>query len=188
MISWNITDSEVGTYSFDIVANDGAGNITTQTFNLEIVDQDTATISGTVFEDVDNDGVFESGEPGLAGRTVYLDTNNNGQLDVGEVVQTTQSDGTFAFTGLLAGDYTVGQVLQTGFAQSLPSVSAGQTVTVSAGDSIVGIDFGNHDTGATDNGAPVITSSPIQIGKVNNQYSISFRRRILMVIPCSLIC
>jgi subtilisin-like proprotein convertase family protein len=38
-------------------------------------------IRGRVFHDQDRDGVFDTGEPGLAGWIVYLDPNNNGVLD-----------------------------------------------------------------------------------------------------------
>lgn len=40
-----------------------------------------ASISGTVFYDDDLDGAIETGEGGLAGWTVYADTNNNGTFD-----------------------------------------------------------------------------------------------------------
>lgn len=39
-----------------------------------------ASLSGTVFHDLDGDG-FDNGEPGLSGWTIYLDSNNNGSLD-----------------------------------------------------------------------------------------------------------
>ncbi|HZZ28237.1 MAG TPA: proprotein convertase P-domain-containing protein [Pirellulales bacterium] len=46
-----------------------------------------ATISGTVFSDVNSNGTQDNGEAGLAGWTVYDDLNNNGVLD--PAVQTT---------------------------------------------------------------------------------------------------
>ena len=48
-------------------------------------------ISGTVYRDVDNDGVRDTGEVGESGVTVYIDDNNNGTLDTGT---TTVSSGT----------------------------------------------------------------------------------------------
>ncbi len=41
-----------------------------------------ANIRGTVFRDDDGNGTQNGAEPGLAGRTVYLDLNNNGVADV----------------------------------------------------------------------------------------------------------
>ena len=43
----------------------------------------------------------DSGEPGLAGQTVFLDLNNNGILDSGEPTAITNASGAFSFTGLL---------------------------------------------------------------------------------------
>ena len=43
------------------------------------------TISGTTFLDLNSDGEFDDGEPGLAGRTVFVDQNHNGQLDLAQV-------------------------------------------------------------------------------------------------------
>ena len=62
-------------------------------------------------------GLLAKGEPGLAGVTVYLDYNGNGNLDVGEPSTVTRPDdlstpdidetGDFEFTGLFSGSYTV---------------------------------------------------------------------------------
>ena len=43
----------------------------------------SATISGTLFNDPNGDGVRGPSESALPGRTVYLDTNGNGTLDAG---------------------------------------------------------------------------------------------------------
>ncbi len=44
-------------------------------------------IRGTKFEDVDGDGVRDLGEGPLRGVTVYLDLNDNGQLELGQTVE-----------------------------------------------------------------------------------------------------
>src|SRR4029079_17293813 len=36
------------------------------------------SITGTVWNDTDNDGVIDAGEPGLAGQTVFDDVDNDG--------------------------------------------------------------------------------------------------------------
>ncbi len=40
-----------------------------------------ATLSGIAFNDLDHDGSRDTAEPGLAGRTIYVDANNNGRFD-----------------------------------------------------------------------------------------------------------
>ena len=42
-----------------------------------------AEIQGTVVNDANGNGAWDAGEAGLSGRTVFLDDNNDGQLDGG---------------------------------------------------------------------------------------------------------
>jgi hypothetical protein len=64
-------------------------------------------ISGTVFDDLDADGLFTLGEPTLSGITVYLDANNNGVLNAGETYTTSSAGGAYSFSSLAAGTYVV---------------------------------------------------------------------------------
>ena len=63
-----------------------------------------------VFEDSDADGIQDAGEAGIAGVTVNLlgDIDGNGQIESHEVIDTTQTDanGEYSFT-VVAGDYKV---------------------------------------------------------------------------------
>ncbi len=47
----------------------------------------TPTLSGVVFEDVNNDGLQGQAESGLQGRTVFLDADGDGALDAGRQAQ-----------------------------------------------------------------------------------------------------
>ena len=80
----------------------------------------TGEIHGTEWNDLDGDGVRDSGEPALANWRVYLDGNTNGQWDTGETSVLTDASGNYAFLGLPAGTYTVAQVLQTGWMRTYP--------------------------------------------------------------------
>ncbi len=89
-------------------------------------------IRGTKWEDLDADGVWDAGEPGLAGVMIYLDLNRNGLLDDGEPSAATAEDdpltvgtdetGTYAFSPLDAGRYVVSEVVPAGYAQTHPNV------------------------------------------------------------------
>jgi hypothetical protein len=100
------------------------------------------SISGVKFNDLNNNGVRDANEPGLAGWTIYLDLNNNGVLNAGEPTRITSASGAYQFTGLAAGPYVVREVLQTGWAQTFPT-SGFHMVTLTAGGSVEGRDFGN---------------------------------------------
>ena len=82
-------------------------------------------IRGTVWEDVDGDGVRETGEEGLAGWTVYLDLNRNGRHDDDEATTVTAADGRYAFRNLAPGTYAVGQDHQEGWHQTYPATGGG---------------------------------------------------------------
>src|SRR5690606_30717643 len=78
------------------------------------------TLSGTKWEDVNGNGVRDAGEPVMQGFTVYLDANDNGQLDAGELSAVTDENGNYSFTGLVPGDYVVREVVPFGYAQATP--------------------------------------------------------------------
>jgi SdrD B-like domain/Right handed beta helix region len=99
------------------------------------------SISGQQFHDLNANGIKESGEPGLQGWTVYLDANNNGQLDPGEVWTTTDPSGNYRFTNPAPGTYVVRELDQAGWLRSVP-VAGYYTVTVGAGQGVTGLDFG----------------------------------------------
>jgi uncharacterized repeat protein (TIGR01451 family) len=83
----------------------------------------TVTISGFVFEDFNANGLIDAGEPPLAGRTVYIDANNNGILDAGDTPTTTGANGSYSFTSLGPGNYTVRLVVQAGWDPASTSFS-----------------------------------------------------------------
>jgi O-glycosyl hydrolase len=80
-----------------------------------------------------------SGAP--AGETVYLDANNNGALDSGELSTTTASGGAYSFTGVPAGAYIIRQLLGSGYTQTSPANGYGIHITVSNGGSLGGQNF-----------------------------------------------
>lgn len=61
----------------------------------------TAEIHGSKWSDLNANGVWDAGEPGVADWTVYVDLDEDGQLDAGtEPWTTTAADGSYALTGL----------------------------------------------------------------------------------------
>ena len=59
-----------------------------------------AVISGTIWNDVDNNGLKDFFEDGLPGVNVFLDANQNRQFDAGERTTTTDAQGNYRFRGL----------------------------------------------------------------------------------------
>jgi len=73
------------------------------------------TISGTIWADTNGDGIREAGEVGLADVVVYLDQNQNRQLDDDEQQSVTDAYGRYLFQNLAAGEYTVRQITPAGY-------------------------------------------------------------------------
>jgi protocatechuate 3,4-dioxygenase beta subunit len=107
----------------------------------------TESIYGQVFWDTNANHIKDAGEPGLAGWVVYLDANNNGALDPGEVTATTDSTGHYVFAALPPGTYVVREVIpspmfQRVWVQSLPTAGF-YAISLTEGLSAGGLDFGN---------------------------------------------
>ncbi len=103
----------------------------------------TGSIAGTVYNDINGDGLRGSGEAGLGGVKVFLDKNNNGLPDAGEPAILTSASGAYAFSGVAPGTYSVREVVPASYrATTLNPLS----VTVAAGSSLTGKDFGDSQT------------------------------------------
>jgi hypothetical protein len=64
---------------------------------------ETGSVSGVVFEDLNQDGIRNENEPGLGGQVVWVDTNGNGVADAGEASTTTAADGSYTLSDLPTG-------------------------------------------------------------------------------------
>ncbi|MFC1766164.1 SdrD B-like domain-containing protein, partial [Planctomycetota bacterium] len=77
-------------------------------------------IEGSKWHDLNANGLWDTGEPGLAGWTIFLDANSNGQLDAGETNTVTDANGSYAFNNLQPGTYEVAEFQQPGWQQTYP--------------------------------------------------------------------
>ncbi len=124
----------------DIVASSG-NNISGVNFGNFLAGFQLISIGGLKFNDLNSDGVREAGEPGLAGVTVFLDTNLNGLFDLGEVSTVTDASGNYSFANLGPGSYRVREVPQAGATQTTSNPA---DIVASSGNNISGVNFGNH--------------------------------------------
>ena len=123
------------------------------------------TISGTVFEDENNDTILDALENKVLNATIYLynDLNNDGILDAGEpriATTTSLGDGSYQFTGIPAGNYIlvpdVSGTSVSGYTQTTQTGTNG-IIAVTVGPNSTGNDFGFYDSGVTT--TPVTLSS-----------------------------
>lgn len=103
-------------------------------------DSQTVLLSGTVFNDSNGNKTQDATEKGLAGVTVYLDFNNNGQLDSFELKTTTDANGHFKFI-VPFGTYVVRQIVPAG--KTVTFGAAGHTITLGMGLTFGLLNFGD---------------------------------------------
>ncbi len=99
-----------------------------------------ALITGSVFKDVNGNGIQDTGENGLAGWRVYLDLNHDGIWQSTEPSSVTDSDRTFSLQ-VAPGTYTVRIVPQAGYHLTTP-IKGYFTVTVGNGAIVTNELFG----------------------------------------------
>jgi len=126
--------------SFAYKANDGDEDSNTVGVTINV--KNTVEIHGTLVHDLDGDGTRDAGEPGLAGWTVFLDTNDDGVLDDGEIPTTTADDerGNYSFVELPAGDYTVAWITPAGW----QATASSRSLTLVAGEVRQDIDLADQ--------------------------------------------
>ena len=110
--TWDPTDN--GTYTIELLPNalfDTSGNAalprTLGTFRVNVPTGGTASITATVYDDANADGVQGAGEGPLSFQQVYLDLNNNGAPDGGDPKKFTNGSGIATFPDLPAGNYAL---------------------------------------------------------------------------------
>jgi subtilisin family serine protease len=119
LFSDSFDDPEFENFVLDLVEVDGVDESAEKTGS---VSDRPGQISGIKWDDLNGDGVKNDNEPGLAGRTIYLDENENGQLDEVETSTITDEDGNYLFEGLEpTKTYTVAEVPKDGELATFPS-------------------------------------------------------------------
>ena len=131
----------------------------------DFIDAATAAQTGSIAGSVTK--VVNSSSSAFVGVTVYVDLDNSGTLNSGDITYTTGSTGSYSFSGLPAGSYTVRQVVPGGYSQTSPSNGL-LTVTLTAGQNSTGNNF--TDTAQT----TTLGSIHGAVGKVVNGVSSSF--------------
>ena len=128
--SYNNLPLSCGSNTITAVATDNSANHNTANTSITVTRScNTASISGTVYQDSNGNGSLDAGEPGISGVSVSRSGTSSGTT-------TTNASGAYTFSSLAAGTYSVDYTVPTGYANTGAtkpitniSVSAGQTVT-----------------------------------------------------------
>lgn len=105
------------------------------------------TIHGTVFVDMNGDGIRQNTEPGQGGVVVFLDLNGDGKLTPGpnpgtpgEPATMSGPNGEYGFKVANNGTYSVLEVVPPNYTMTTPAPAP---VTVAGGTNVAGPNFGN---------------------------------------------
>ena len=98
----------------------------------------SGSIQGCIWTDQNANGIWDAPDGRAAGWTVYLDQNNNGQVDSGETAIKTDGLGWYSFTDLPAGAYTVRYVGPDATWHAAPRQPDHLTVSLADGQQVTG--------------------------------------------------
>lgn len=139
--TWYAGDTASNTNKNQSGIQDNVGNIALNIYACK----SPGAITGQKYEDKDADQIKEIGEPGLAGWTIFIDSNTNGVLDTGETSTVTDTNGQYIFEGVPGRDIRICEVQQTNW--NTASRNACKTVNPVPGQTLTGVDFGNWKIG-----------------------------------------
>jgi hypothetical protein len=139
----NYTGQQGHSYGFFSIATDNAGNHEPMKTTADATTAvPSSIVSGTVYLDANGDGSLDNGESGQSGWVVTLHATSGGAADQ---TFTTGTSGTFSFTNMAAGSYTLSETMQSGYQQTQPGAANNfkYTFTVTTGFSATADNFGN---------------------------------------------
>ncbi len=179
--TYSFTDLAGGSYTVTVPSTGGAqtetlapgGTASSIDFGYKL----PASLGGTVFRDSNANGMRDAGEPPLAGVTVTLGLDGSGTA-------VSQPDGTYAFTNLSAGNYSV-RAPDTA-SHLARSTTSPLTATLTAGSNKGGLDFGykpgqlgglvfrdSNGNGLPDGGEPPLAGVTLTLSGDASQTAIS---------------
>ncbi|HEX2916673.1 MAG TPA: SdrD B-like domain-containing protein [Chloroflexia bacterium] len=159
--SYSFTNVPSGNYTLVESQPNGYGSSTPNSLNVTLTasgltnqnfGETTSSLSGVVFSDPNSNGSQDSGETGIGGVTLTLSGTDANGNPVNQTT-TTAADGSYSFSGLLSGTYTVTETQPSGYTTTRDTAgSAGgsanngadtiSTINVGAGTSVTGYTFG----------------------------------------------
>lgn len=130
-LGWMVTLPSTGTYSETITGGNAIPDVNFGNTN-------TGSISGLKFNDLNGNGKQDAGEPGLANWEIVLTDTSGASISA-----FTDGNGNYVFDPVVAGKYTLSEVVTLGWKQTFPAAPGTYSITVNAGDNLANNNFGN---------------------------------------------
>ncbi|MBM4166853.1 MAG: hypothetical protein FJ218_08080, partial [Ignavibacteria bacterium] len=127
--NWIITAPLNGNYILEVTN----GLIPNQNFGLF----QYGSISGVTFRDANANGIKDISENGLQNWWIKISGNGNDSV-------LTDESGVYSFDSLLAGTYTISEVQQNDWVQTVPNSPEEYSINIASGAASINNDFGNY--------------------------------------------
>jgi hypothetical protein len=101
------------------------------------------SIAGKVYFDANWNRQLDPREQGIGNATVYIDKNNNGKFDSGDISASSDSSGSYQFKDLEPGQYVVRELIPNGI--FLTSPAEGFSTVVVTANNVTSLNFGNQN-------------------------------------------
>ena len=128
----------------------GSESVARDFANFNLSTAVSGTVAGTVWNDVNGNGVRDTNastgaftDLGLGNWIVFVDLNSNRVLDAAEPNATSSPDGSYTISGVNPGTVSIIEVAQSGWIATSPP-SGSQTFALKNGERATGLDFGNY--------------------------------------------
>lgn len=101
----------------------------------------STSISGRVFQDVNDNGLYDTGDRPLANQKIQIDLDHDFRFFADEPIAWTESDGNYRIPVLTPGEVSVRRISTVDFRQTVPADGAARNVTIQRGQLVLGQDF-----------------------------------------------
>jgi hypothetical protein len=119
----------------------------------QVVGPGPATIKGYVYHDENENRRRDDNEVGLSDWLVYIDSDGDGERDLGEPAMRTDTAGRYSFTVEDPGTYIIREAIKPGWTQTTPGQpNFYREVIVTGNQTFTDVSFGNSDADGFDHG------------------------------------
>ena len=167
------TQTNTATVSSDVADPDNTNDTATAVTD---VDPRTSSISGRVYLDWDNDGEVDAGESGLTGIVITLTGTDTLGNDV-NLTTTTDANGNYSFDDLAAGTYSVAETQPDGVRDGIETVGQGATAVASDNlfsQLVLGVGVDATDFNFAELNDPAVQASVLGIAADDLQFHYDF--------------
>ena len=146
-LTYTPTSSFSGADTLTLSGSDPLAGSATANVSIKVATSNTASLSGMVYDDANGDGIFDTGDTALAGVILTLTGAGSQNNSFSPLTLQTASDGSYRFTNLPSGTYTITKTQPADLIDGQATVGSLQG-TAQGNDVVAGIVVGDGASGS----------------------------------------